>query len=1005
MKRLSFPALLLSATTCFAFPASAVVINDDHTTDDAVDDEDVNGVGALLGMRGNQICSGTLINPRTVVFAAHCVNAVPYSYYVRDDVQLAWSFARDANAGRSIWLENGFQTDVAENIYTVSQIIWNPQSKERYESGGWKEADLAVATLDTPARGIPTWAMLFAPLPDPGSSDPVRGTGYHVDIYGYGWYGTGTDGAVSRGDFRRRAAENMLGGLGALNSISYYQYKRRYNYLPQPVYLFDFDDPLRQTQWERNSFPDDALAREGTTAAGDSGGPLILDAANNQGLNVDLLIAVLSGGQQVYSWQPGSAYGDYSIYNPLFLQWHWIAENNPYRYVGAKAGNGRWENPNHWQSQLDPAYYIIDEDGNYVPGTPARFGAGIYGRGPGFGQFCNPRDEEPCVDLSETENGGWLSEAPLPQASIENGLPGATGFVPNNLNFVFEQERDLFFDVTLAAPGVTSLGSAVAIDRLTVRDDASLLIDTDGHLTVINQVIQAGRYVNIDGRLTTPGDYLLSHGWLLGEGVLEAAYVTNVAGIIFPGHSYATTEMKIEGHLILSSGASLLVNVLNGQSSKLIVTGDVSLGGTVYLSGDVAFGDTYSILEFGGVGEYGFDQVIELVRGGPLSRGVLFANLNYLPGHVDITIDAQSLAAHLYPERSATQASIGAALDSARDSAYGALSSVYQSVDGLGPRSLGAAFDELTPNDAILVGQSLLASGEALHTRVGARLRQARGAGPGQGGFANIDRFEAEAESGLAGRDAQLDGYAMTAGLDQTFENGVMVGLLASYNHTESEFHTQQRSSETDGLSIGGYGSLPLAAARLEGHFSLGRLEVDTARAAGLSAQTQQVTSTAAASVVLGGLRLSRSIVIGETAVFTPSLNGFAAQYRIDGYRELGTAMALAVEPRKIETAQISIAGALQFNLSEHIRPSVRGAFVEEIGTRHDRIEARFAAAPESDAFVFAGPKRAPSWYDLHIAVDMDLTDQVAASLNLRQTLERDELSQTVLGATIQISF
>ena len=1005
MKRLSLRAAFLSAATCLAYPASAVVINDDYTTDDAVDDEDVNGVGALLGSRGNQICSGTLINPRTVIFAAHCVNTIPESDLARGDVRLAWSFARDARTGLETWLGNGLQTDSAENIYTVSQVIWNPQSKARSESGGWKEADIAVASLDTPARGVPTWAMLFSPLPDPGPLDPVTGTGYHVNIYGYGWYGTGTGGAVSRGDFRRRAAENILAGLGALNSISYYQFKRRYNDLPQPVYLFDFDDPSRQTVWERNSFPDDALAREGTTAAGDSGGPLVLDAANNEGLDIDLLIAVLSGGQQVYAQQRGSAYGDYSIYNPLFLQWHWIAENNPYRYVGAKAGKGRWENPDHWQSQLDPGYVIIDEDGKYVTGLPERLGAGIYGRGPGFGQFCNPRDENPCVELSETENGDWLSDQLLPAPTLQNGLPGASGFVPNNLNYVFEQEQDLFFDVTLAAPGVTTLDSGVAIDRLTVRDAASLLINTDGHLTVFNEVIQAGQYVNIDGRLSTPGDYLLAHGWLLGDGVLEAAYVTNVAGVIFPGRAYATSEMTIVGNLILSSGSSLLVNVRNAKSSQLRVTGDVSLGGNVYISGKVAYGDDYTILQFNGVGEYGFDHVIELGGRGPLSRGVLFANLNYLPGQVVISIDARSLAAHLYPERTATQDSIAAALDSARDHAEGALKPVYQSVDGLGPRSLGAAFDQLTPNDAIIVGQSLLASGEALQTRVGARLRTAPAAQVGRSGFANIDRFEAEADSGLAGYDAQLEGYAMTAGVDQTFDNGVMLGLLASYNHTESEVHTPQRSSETDGLSIGGYGSFPLAGARLDGHVSLGRLEADTVRTAVLEAQTEQVTSATAADVLLGGLRLSRAIEVGDKVVFTPSLNGFAAQYRIDGYRELGTAMALEVQSREIETAQVSIAGALQFNLNEHIRPSVRGAFVEEIGTRQDTIEARFAAAPGSEPFVFAGPKRAPSWYDLNVAVDMDLTARAVASLNLRQTFERDELSQTVLGATLQFKF
>ncbi|WP_278360040.1 trypsin-like serine protease, partial [Zymomonas mobilis] len=70
---------LIQAGVTLAFPSSAeaIVINDNETPDSILDQTNFTGIGQMVTdtKNGNlTTCTGTLINPRTVLFAAHCVN-------------------------------------------------------------------------------------------------------------------------------------------------------------------------------------------------------------------------------------------------------------------------------------------------------------------------------------------------------------------------------------------------------------------------------------------------------------------------------------------------------------------------------------------------------------------------------------------------------------------------------------------------------------------------------------------------------------------------------------------------------------------------------------------------------------------------------------------------------------------------------------------------------------------------------------------------------------------
>ena len=1160
-------------------PALAIVPNNNQTPTQIIDNAGgVNGVGMFFRNDGF-VCTGTLINPRTVLFAAHCVNDRLQTDYSSIDgtVPAAFSFNVDARPGFQNWSANGFRSNAALNVFNISQIQYDPRSLLNPQALGFIEADIALATLDTPAARIPTWALLFSPLPTPTSIDPVRGTGYHVTITGYGRSGNGTQGAVGGVDFRRRAAENMLGALASPDDRNDFLFGPAAPGTPplgQNLYNLDFDDPRRGTtgasQFDFNVFRDDALPNEGTTAGGDSGGPLILTASRNTLSTRNLQIGVLSGGSRFFGAQAFSSYGTTSFYQPLYLYWDYIAATNPYRYVTAAAGNGNWEDATRWTTTLDPNYNIINAAGQVVNGIPAGLGQGIAGGDPDFGQVCiqglglnecrdlaTGRDFTPPARTAEGVNvasgigradltgelsggaeqvslngtvdtpgsaavataasanaapvaatttltradminsvgagdnsvaglqnqlagadlglgtplspaasaeslaaleklaeeaqrngSGVFRAGPLPAATLANGLPGATNFVPNNVN---PNNRagtpGRYFDVTLSAAGTTTLSSVVTIDRLTVANTAGLNVAAAGNLTSLIDVTQTGGTVNVAGRLRSVGDYTLAAGLLTGTGTIQAPFLTSIMGTVAPGGTGTIGTLTVDGSVALSSATQFLVDVGAGVSDRLAITGAASLGGRVIVSPVAGYtiknGDTYRIVTTGGAITATFNSAA------PISA-ILTPVLTTSANAVDMRITAGQYRNVIDPF-SRVQASYAGILDSNRASAN-TFSDVYLRTDLMSAAQIQATFESLAPfteSTRLNVAEAMISSTSRFHrTRMQSAL-----SGDFGGTIAMIGQplgIAATATNGMAlpgamaaaavaqdgqdtavvdsasldssfaiylgggylngksapmptaltrGRRENFDGYYVVGGLEYMPRDGVVLGISGSYSDVDARaVQVQSVGGELIEGSVYGAFTAP-GGLIVDGRISAGSFKVDTNRAVGIAGRVFNLGTSDDSLSLSAELGLSKAIET-KTVVITPRV---AAQYQYIGFddvRETGGGPALDIDRNKFDSLQVRVGASASAKKTAVFRPYIYADYVYDVLEGDAFFGANFAGST-TGRFPFAYRSDDRTWAEAGVGLTIsqptfDFTASIDTTVG-RQDFQAQQYSLSAL--------
>ena len=850
----------------------------------------------------------------------------------------------------------------------------------------------------------------------------------------------------------------MLGGFMSLDDRNAVLFGPAAPFFPQNLYQLDFDSQERDFVQDINIFRDDALPNEGTTAGGDSGGPLILDAANNAITNEDLIIGVLSGGSRVFN-VPFSSIGTTSFYQPLSLYWQYIVETNPYRYVGARAGDGNWEDPDHWETLLDPMYRVINADGQIVNGLPTTPELGLNGTELDFGAVCvefespgdfctdvatgitestfapptvstggegaikadlhnNPAELDlqmldggeniampASFDLSILSAAGSSSSAlletsqeqaqngvaTLPAPTLSNGLLGATGFVPNNIDPVVSADPDVnvlprYFDVTLDQNGTTTLSSSVTIDKLTIHGNAGLTIGADGDLTSLIDINQFGGITTVNGALTSVGDYTLLAGMLGGTGTVTAPFLTSITGIFSPGTMGTTGTLTIDGNVVMSSGSTFLVDITGSGASDLIaVTGIANTGGVV------------------GLGTTGLTQQ---VNGNGLQYTILTADGGVTGAFTETSLSAILSQSFIYQENAVLMEIEAASYASVIDlndpvqEAYAQLfdqnrpNSVLAGLYGLdfaSVETIRSTFTSLAPvnEQAVrsIAGQTLnllqnfndarmreadrsRAGGKIAVTGTPLNLVQAGLSPFGQpigmdamafqsgaeetemsdatlpedvaiflsGGFV---RGDVDSLPGFA-QETQIEGLFVSGGVEFYPREETMLGLAGYFNSLDADTPLgQQVDSETYAFSLyvrHKFTDGPV----IDGQFSMGSMGFDTNRTVQLLGTSQTLTSSTDDLLVSGMLGLSHDLETGIGTI-SPGIEGRYASVDLGEVREDGGITALAIERDSFTSAQARFG----FDYSKHskmVQINAKTQLVWEFQDGPQLLAANFAS-------------------------------------------------------------
>lgn len=961
----------------------------------------VNGIGQMIsrvpGSTSIGLCTGSLINPRAVIFAAHCVNTRVVNPVTGERAPRAANEYGGNEGGiglgfffedftlptvrRWLGLDGGtlFATDTARLGFNVSHLWFDERSLDLGPGLSFIHADVAIATLDTRAEGIPTWAMLFSPLEEQ----------VHVTLTGYGNTGTALTGANVSGGFRRRAVENILSVLGSLQERNLLLFGSDVSpTLFQTLYQLDFDDPTRLpgtvTNFDFDIFRGAALPNEGTTGGGDSGGPLIVDQAFDR----QVVAGVLSGGSRFFGAQPFSSYGTTSFYQPLFMFWDTIVENNPYVYASAKAGDGEWTDPNHWVQNMDPNYTVI-RNGALETGLPDARGVGVSRNTPKFGEVCFVED---CIGLDP-----FSVDLPTGDGTslVIAGGPGSSGFVPDNIegSRFLGNAKPKYYDITLDQAGTTGLSADVTVDVLTMNNlGAKLDIRRDGRLGVVADYNQMMGWTNVDGTLKAR-EVLALTGFITGSGTIETNFLTVGAAIVAPGGVDTVGTLTVDGNAVFSSASALFVDMGRAGADLLAVTGELGLGGALVLNkarGAAPRPGQSFVIATAGEGVSGTFDVTKAFQ------GVLRPVLSYQANQVVATITPGSFV-EMIGRNTPQNRALASALDTLRGNFYGNLANVYGVLDWMGPQQLQAAFGSMVPTMAREAQMMGALQTTTLTNIVSDRLPML-GSGAQNGRFSMIGTPGAmavaarqntlgEAQMSQASFQGRLAASNQAFGhLPENMSGFVAMGfetsrasLAGSGNDVRSTWHMAMglEVEATDGLTVGSAVGFQNGQANL----TSGRTDVRTGQAmaygsyrmgggsyvammgsasfsdiglrrnvfeVGVTNLNGQARATSAALQAEAGVNMG----LTEGLMLTPRLGLKASMNNLAGYREQGADLAMTVDTirdRRFEArAGFALSGSQALGRSGWtLVPRLTVDHVEGLAAPSSAFVVRFAGASD----------------------------------------------------------
>ena len=1039
--------------------APHIIAGDDSTIDGIVDTENQFSNVVLITVEtttGSSVCTGTLINRRQVLAAAHC-------FAGGDVTRVEVSFDPEGQTG-----------------YFGAMSVTVHESYDPDTFG----ADVAVITLDT--------ASLAAdPVTLEGSDGANTMAGSRIVLAGYGSFGTGETGQLSI-DGRRRHGVNTLDLIGTWGDF--------FNETGEPLppilsgepgnFLFvDFDGP-----GGINLLGGGAIDGEASSAQGDSGGPLFADSAN--GL---IQIGIVSNGNSPYG--PLGGYGTWVAYIPVAEYIDWIEGLDPFIERHALAGDGYWHDAAHWE------YGDIPENDRGEPGTTVVTDAYIvpeiyevYLDAPGITRVA----QDEYVDAVYVFDGATLIVEDGGQLALDTGI-GMTGGEIRIEGDVIGQALELhggLFDIAETGSysdfspyysgGMNLTGAAVRIagelatDWLHQTGGSLWVTETGVFFDYLGTMVEGGS-IGIDGIFDTAsfnqfGGYtsifsngvlydasgstfiadselyvggildtlelLIADSTVMGDGIIYAPFgVYQLGGTLLPG--YSLDEETPGGSLIiegdyLADDVLFVVSTDGTATDYLHVLGSANIAGEVSLfqrgNAPLARNSRFTFLEAeGGL------TVGDLTVADPQISPMLSLSLGQTANSAYLQVDARAYAEFAQTDQ---QRALATALDAAAgdDVPSGDFADLVNTLDYMpGEDALRTALQTANPGDTFAMdrmGEGLSrAMGDVIAGRMALFAEGRHGGGmdmAGTGGSAiqlassnagsvevltalqaatraassgQMDRINDRTgvyvsveggwgETDLPNGTTDLESHHIVAGVDFEPAGNWLIGANAGF----SDYSAHSATTHVQGESVSLAAYAGYAGSWLYGSAYIGasRLDYDLTRSILLGVAEMRATASTDANQFDAGFDIGADLIEGN-AVFGPVLRLRHGNTDIDGYSETGAGVFNATLAARENDRTLLGAGG-RFASGGKTRFFGQLTWEQDISEGDGQTRASLAGAPSAGFAVLDG-HHDDSFASLALGIDIDASDRVAISARARSDFGRDTDEDTALSLAINWRF
>jgi len=524
--------MLLASSAAFVLasvvPASAIVPNDalDPFGPAVVDtaNQFPNVVVLAVG------CTGTLISPKVVLTAAHCVV--------------------DPNTGQKVNTESVLgQTTSA--IYIAPGYIFP-----------FVQSDLAVLALPNAITNVPRSALQLGGNPI-APETPIY-------IVGYGLTGTGTLGALPFPPFddgQRRKAQTNIGSYRPISQIP--DWNAALGASSQNVYLAQFRDPANPNLFNVFNLSTPPPILQGGIAPGDSGGPMFYCPAGT--LDKCTTPQLVQIGEVFGEPLARTSYGQVGIWNPTALFADWISSLGLPGMLVPNAGIYNWSDPRAWANGAIPGSqdvaWLVNQ-GSITLDTHAQVDS-LWISG-GQSQFAIPTS----FALAATTN-----------TILANGMLSVNGIL--STPFLYMRGGALNGAGTITGPGgtwvanvggVVAPGTASALGTLTIQGDyfqgpngglqVRLAGSGNDRLTVTGQATLSGTLVTLLTSSPLTRQYTLLHtDGGLGGTTFDRVALFNVPPNFFSAFAYDANNVFLNFTAALGLSAALPKNPSNVASA------------------------------------------------------------------------------------------------------------------------------------------------------------------------------------------------------------------------------------------------------------------------------------------------------------------------------------------------------------------------------------------------------------------------------------------------------